>query len=54
MVHFDGEVSIPILNIDPNRYSYLDLVDDITVLAKTVLSLQGRFLSILRDLIEGY
>jgi hypothetical protein len=30
--HFDGEVSIPILNIDDDRYSYLDLVDDITTL----------------------
>jgi hypothetical protein len=32
-IHFGGGVSLPILNVDPDRYSYLDLVDDINGLA---------------------
>lgn len=36
LVHFDGEVSMPILNVDRDRYSYFDLVDDINELATDV------------------
>ncbi|PNX86322.1 hypothetical protein L195_g042400, partial [Trifolium pratense] len=36
MVHFDGEASKPILNVDPDRYSYFDLVDDVNELATDV------------------
>ncbi|KAK2421674.1 MuDR family transposase [Trifolium repens] len=32
-IHFEGGVSLPILNVDPDRYSYFDLVDDINGLA---------------------
>ncbi|WJX48728.1 hypothetical protein P8452_35253 [Trifolium repens] len=32
-IHFGGGVSLPILNVDPDRYSYFDLVDDINGLA---------------------
>ncbi|XP_058747011.1 uncharacterized protein LOC131620001 [Vicia villosa] len=33
LLHFGEESSIPLLNIDPDRYSYFDLVDDISGLA---------------------
>lgn len=33
LVHFDGERSTLLLKVDPDRYSYLDLVDDISGLA---------------------
>ncbi|CAJ2659035.1 unnamed protein product [Trifolium pratense] len=36
MVHFDGEASKPILNVDPDRISYFDLVDDVNELATDV------------------
>ncbi|WJX32213.1 hypothetical protein P8452_20562 [Trifolium repens] len=32
-IHFEGGVSLPILNVDPDQYSYFDLVDDIKGLA---------------------
>lgn len=36
MVHFNGEVSILTLNVDPYRYFYFDLVDDINGLSTNV------------------
>lgn len=30
LIHFVGERITPLLNIDPDRYSYFDLVDDIS------------------------
>jgi len=33
LVHFGGERSMPLLNVNPDQYSYLDLVDDISGLA---------------------
>jgi len=33
LVHFGGERSVPLLNVNPDQYSYLDFVDDISELA---------------------
>jgi hypothetical protein len=44
LVHFVGKGIAPLLNIDPDRYSYVDLVDDICGL-NMVSGCKWRFIS---------